>query len=52
MKKYFYIRSYDKNGESLGTIGTPNPSDIYEQIDKFLGKNAAIVGKITIEYKK
>lgn len=52
MKKYFYIYLYDKNGESLGTIGTYKPNDIYEQIDKFLGKNAAIMGKITIEYKK
>lgn len=52
MKKYFYIYLYDKNGESLGTIGTPDPNDIYKQIGEFLGKNAAIMGKITIEYKK
>lgn len=52
MKKYFYIKLYNKSGESLGTIGTRDPSDIYKEIGDFLGKNAAIMGKITIEYKK
>lgn len=52
MKNYFYIYLYDKSGESLGTIGTNDPNEIYEKIGDFLGKNAAIMGKITIEYKK
>lgn len=52
MKKYFYIYLYDKSGESLGTIGTNNPNEIYKEIGDFLGKNAAILGKITIENKK
>lgn len=52
MKKYFYITLYNKKGESLGTIGTPDTSDIYKAIGDFLGDDAAILGKITIEYKK
>ena len=45
MKKYFYIYLYDKNGESLGTIGTYKPSEIYEKIGDFLGKTRLLWAK-------
>lgn len=52
MKQYFFVTSYDKKGDFMGTIGTPNESDVYKKIGDFLGDNSAIISKITIQKRQ